>query len=83
MGECASSAKRWRSGGRLYVVFADRPGRLGFALREEHGKVDPVGLYDLDRNIRPVGKAYKQLIYGLARSAADTKRLSSSTDRNA
>jgi beta-glucosidase len=24
--------------------------------------VTPVGLYDLDRNIRPVGKAYKQLI---------------------
>jgi hypothetical protein len=32
------------------------------ALREEHGIVDKVGLYDLDRNIRPVGCAYKQLI---------------------
>jgi beta-glucosidase len=32
------------------------------ALRSDEGKVDPVGLYDLDRNIRPVGKAYKQLI---------------------
>ncbi len=32
------------------------------ALRSKHGKVDPVGLYDLDRKIRPVGEAYKQLI---------------------
>jgi beta-glucosidase/6-phospho-beta-glucosidase/beta-galactosidase len=32
------------------------------ALRENNGHVDPVGLYDLDRNIRPVGRAYKQLI---------------------
>ena len=34
----------------------------GTALRENAGRVDPVGLYDLDRNIRPVGQAYKQLI---------------------
>jgi beta-glucosidase len=32
------------------------------ALREENGHVDPLGLYDLDRKIRPVGQAYKQLI---------------------
>ena len=32
------------------------------ALREENGRVNPLGLYDLDRNIRPVGKAYQQLI---------------------
>jgi beta-glucosidase/6-phospho-beta-glucosidase/beta-galactosidase len=32
------------------------------ALREDNGNVNPLGLYDLDRNIRPVGKAYKQLI---------------------
>lgn len=32
------------------------------ALREENGRVNPVGLYDLDRRIRPVGKAYKTLI---------------------
>ncbi|MEO8572940.1 MAG: family 1 glycosylhydrolase [Pyrinomonadaceae bacterium] len=32
------------------------------ALRVEKGDVDSVGLYDLDRKIRPVGKAYKQLI---------------------
>jgi beta-glucosidase/6-phospho-beta-glucosidase/beta-galactosidase len=32
------------------------------ALREENNRVTPVGLYDLDRNIRPVGRCYKQLI---------------------
>jgi len=32
------------------------------ALREERGTVNPLGLYDLDRNIRRVGTAYKQLI---------------------
>jgi beta-glucosidase len=32
------------------------------ALRVQNGNVIPLGLYDLDRNIRPVGKAYKQLI---------------------
>ncbi len=32
------------------------------ALRENNGNVNPLGLYDLDRNIRPVGEAYKKLI---------------------
>ena len=32
------------------------------ALRESNGNVNALGLYDLDRNIRPVGAAYKQLI---------------------
>ena len=32
------------------------------ALRVENGHVNPLGLYDLDRNIRAVGTAYKQLI---------------------
>ena len=32
------------------------------ALREKNDRVHPVGLYDLDRNIRPVGLAYKKLI---------------------
>ena len=32
------------------------------ALRNDAGVVNPLGLFDLDRNIRPVGKAYKQLI---------------------
>ncbi|RAK69325.1 family 1 glycosylhydrolase [Hymenobacter edaphi] len=33
------------------------------ALRENRGTVNPLGLYDLDRKIRPVGAAYKQLIH--------------------
>jgi hypothetical protein len=32
------------------------------ALREDNGRVHPVGLYDLDRNIRPVGRAYRSMI---------------------
>ena len=32
------------------------------ALREDNGNVNPLGLYDLDRNIRPVGERYKDLI---------------------
>lgn len=32
------------------------------ALREQNHRVNPRGLYGLDRTIRPVGKAYKQLI---------------------
>jgi beta-glucosidase/6-phospho-beta-glucosidase/beta-galactosidase len=32
------------------------------ALREANMHVNPVGLYDLDRNIRPVGVAYRKLI---------------------
>jgi beta-glucosidase len=32
------------------------------ALREPKGTVNPRGLYDLDRNIRPVGREYRQLI---------------------
>jgi beta-glucosidase len=31
-------------------------------LREDNGHVNPLGLYDLDRRIRPVGKAYKDLV---------------------
>lgn len=31
-------------------------------LRADVGHVDPLGLFDLDRNIRPVGTAYKTLI---------------------
>jgi beta-glucosidase/6-phospho-beta-glucosidase/beta-galactosidase len=33
------------------------------ALREQNGRVSKVGLFDLDRNIRPVGKAYGKLIW--------------------
>ncbi len=32
------------------------------ALRENKGVVNPLGLFDLDRNIRPVGEAYRQII---------------------
>jgi beta-glucosidase/6-phospho-beta-glucosidase/beta-galactosidase len=32
------------------------------ALREDNGRVDALGLFDLARNIRPVGRAYRQLI---------------------
>jgi beta-glucosidase/6-phospho-beta-glucosidase/beta-galactosidase len=31
-------------------------------LREQNNRVHPVGLYDLDRRIRPVGRSYRQLI---------------------
>ena len=32
------------------------------ALREQNNRIHPVGLFDLDRNIRPVGEAYRRLI---------------------
>ncbi len=32
------------------------------ALREANGRVNPLGLYDLDRKLRPVGAAYKRLV---------------------
>jgi len=32
------------------------------ALREDNGRVNALGLVDLDRNIRPVGRAYQKLI---------------------
>ena len=32
------------------------------ALREDRGEVTPVGLFDLERRIRPAGEAYRQLI---------------------
>jgi beta-glucosidase/6-phospho-beta-glucosidase/beta-galactosidase len=31
-------------------------------LRENNGRVNPLGLADLDRNLRPVGKAYQKLV---------------------
>jgi beta-glucosidase/6-phospho-beta-glucosidase/beta-galactosidase len=33
------------------------------ALRENNGNVNPLGLYDLDRKIRPVGREYKALVH--------------------
>jgi hypothetical protein len=32
------------------------------ALRESNGRVNPLGLYDLDRRLRPVGRAYRELV---------------------
>jgi len=32
------------------------------ALREKNGRVNALGLYDLDRRIRPVGEAYKKIV---------------------
>jgi beta-glucosidase/6-phospho-beta-glucosidase/beta-galactosidase len=32
------------------------------ALREDNHRINPLGLYDLNRKIRPVGQAYKKLI---------------------
>ncbi len=32
------------------------------ALREDNGNVNPLCLYDLNRQIRPVGRAYKNLV---------------------
>jgi hypothetical protein len=32
------------------------------ALREDNERINPMGLYDLQRNIRPVGAAYRDLI---------------------
>lgn len=32
-------------------------------LREDNGRINTLGLYDIDRNIRPVGKAFKKLIH--------------------
>jgi beta-glucosidase/6-phospho-beta-glucosidase/beta-galactosidase len=32
------------------------------ALREDRGTVNPLGLYDLDRRIRPVGQAFKKIV---------------------
>jgi hypothetical protein len=33
------------------------------ALREDNGKVNPLGLFDLDRKIRAVGVAYRELVH--------------------
>jgi beta-glucosidase len=65
----------WKEWANVLRVRNDRVPMVGFtwysltdqidwdiALREQRGKVNPRGLYDLDRNIRPVGEAYKRLI---------------------
>jgi hypothetical protein len=65
----------WKQWANLLRVRNDRVPVVGFtwysltdqvdwdtALREENGHIDAVGLYDLDRNIRPVGRAFKRLV---------------------
>ena len=32
------------------------------ALREDNGRVNPLGLFDLDRRIRPVGEAFRKIV---------------------
>jgi len=57
------------------------------ALREPNGRVNPRGLFDLDRRIRPVGRAYKRLIEDwqpvLAAEGADLLRLRLATQATA
>ena len=65
----------WRQWANLLRLHYDGVPLIGFtwysltdqvdwdsALRENNGTINPLGLYDLDRNIRPVGEAYKQII---------------------
>lgn len=65
----------WKQWANLYRLIQDGVPVTGFtwyslthqvdwdtALREDNGRVHEVGLYDLDRNITEVGKAYKRLI---------------------
>ena len=51
------------------------------ALREQNGRVHPVGLYDLDRNIRPVGEAYKKLVADWREVLPDAEHLPARADR--
>ena len=65
----------WRQWANLLRLHYDGTPLVGFtwysltdqvdwdtALRKNNGTVNPLGLCDLDRNIRPVGEAYKQII---------------------
>ncbi len=55
---------------RMEYLWSDLPGIVllhqvdwDSALRNDAGIVNELGLYDLDRNIMPVGEAYKKLIH--------------------
>jgi hypothetical protein len=74
-GEGAAERWLWKQWANVLRVRNDGVPVIGFtwysltdqvdwdtALREANGRVDPVGLYDLDRKIRPVGRAYQQLV---------------------
>ena len=53
------------------------------ALREQNGNVNPLGLFDLDRNIRNVGRAYKRLIARLARGPSGVQPVPGRADHAA
>ena len=53
------------------------------ALREQNGRVNPLGLYDLDRNIRSVGRLLQGDHPVLARGAAGAERLPATADHHA
>ena len=65
----------WKQWANLYRLIQDGVPVIGFtwyslthqvdwdtALREDNGRVNELGLYDLDRKITDVGRAYKRLI---------------------
>ena len=65
----------WKEWANVHRLIQDGVPILGFtwyslthqvdwdtALREDNGNVNELGLYDLERNIMPVGRAYKKLI---------------------
>lgn len=65
----------WKEWANVHRLIQDGVPILGFtwyslthqvdwdtALREDNGNVNELGLYDLDRNIMPVGRAYQKLI---------------------
>jgi beta-glucosidase/6-phospho-beta-glucosidase/beta-galactosidase len=65
----------WKEWANVHRLIQDGVPILGFtwyslthqvdwdtALREDNGTVNELGLYDLDRNIMPVGRAYNKLI---------------------
>ena len=62
MGKRAEGAQQRCSNRRLHLVFADDQVDWDTALGANNGTVNPLGLYDLDRNIRPVGRAFTALI---------------------
>jgi len=65
----------WKQWANVHRLIQDGVPILGFtwyslthqvdwdsALREDNGNINELGLYDLDRNIMPVGRAYQKLI---------------------
>jgi hypothetical protein len=50
-----------------------------YALRVEHNHLHPVGLFDLDRSVRPVGAAYRALIQNWRNGSASIEASLSAT----